>query len=95
MKVGLVLDDWQRKDLKVCEEWKIETNVLSRLVDIIIHSNNIFWYFSFGFWGGYILWDIIELIKNFINYSKDKHITGGDIKENLLEIYPGLISISD
>ena len=42
VKVSLVLDDWQRKDLKVGEEWKLETNVLSWLVDIIIHSNNIF-----------------------------------------------------
>ena len=80
VKVSLVLDDWKRKDLKAGEEWKIETNVLSWLVDIIIHSNNISWYFSFGFGKSIFYWTYIELIKNFMNYYKGKHITGGNMK---------------
>ena len=80
MKVGLVLDDWQRKDLKVSEEWKIETNVLSWLVNIIIHSNNIFYTFLLVFGKSIFYWTYIELIKNFMNYYKGKHITGGNMK---------------
>ena len=55
MKVSLVLDERQRKNLKVSEEWKVEKKF--KMIDIIIYSNNIFQYFFMRgvYFNGHIL----------------------------------------